>query len=208
MKVAARNLLLPGAVLLSCLACWPALAQSTTPCGNSAEVMLSKDKPAAYITFERVGTRKPRYEGDSGEVVWLRLHNNSIWAIHFYTYSVHLPAEHTRIRICKGRVGIIRDGVEVEPAYLAEQTRTGEKVPGLGEGFRLYDVTWLASGRTLLFAVPREHLANEFTIYVPFTYEWEWKWKNGKPAEQISYKEVVHRVQFYAYEIPKVTERK
>jgi hypothetical protein len=207
MKVA-PNLLLPGAVLLSCLACWPALAQSTTPCGNSSEVLLSKDKPAAYITFERVGTRKPRYEGDSGDVVWLRLHNNSVWAMHFSTHTLPPSSAYTRVQTCMGKVRTIKEGVEVEPAYLATNTGSGKYMEGVGDGLWLYGFYWLASGRTLLFAVPREHLANQFTIYVPFTYEWEWKWKNGKPDEQISYKELSHQVHFYAYEIPKVTERK
>lgn len=190
-------------IVISSLLCWSVAAQSSPPCRNNSEALLTKDKPAAYITFERAGKRNPRYEGESGDVVWLRLHNNSIWAIHFWTDSVHPAPEYTQMRTCNGKVEVIREGIEVEPAYLAEQDRTGEKVSGLGEGFRMYGDTWLASGRSLLFSVPREHLANEYTVYIPFSYEWEWKWKNGKPDKEIADKEIEHRVHFYAREIPK-----
>jgi hypothetical protein len=193
-------------VFVLILSTLPVLAQPSLPCKNNSDVLLVKDKPSAYITFERVSQRKPKNKSESGEVIWLKLHNNSAWAIYLNTYSLHTDSEYTEIQTCRGKIESLRQGVDVEPLYIAEHTRTGEKIFAL-EGFTLTGSTWLASGQTLLFAVPREHLVNEVTVYISFSYEWEWKWKGEKPDAEIDYKNIGHQVYFYAYEIPKGVEK-
>src|SRR5687768_9340737 len=81
-------------------------AQQGESCGTKAGILLAKDKPTIYITFERAGkvnpmpTRlaatdtSPRQSDDQNneniQVVWLRLHNNTRWAINFPTDSLYV----------------------------------------------------------------------------------------------------------------------
>jgi hypothetical protein len=85
------------------------------------DVLISHDKPTIYITFERSGKRKPLYDAESNQGIWLRLHNNTQWAIHFCTQSLYVGQKVTPLQLRDGR-GVLglREGVEVSPCHGVE----------------------------------------------------------------------------------------
>lgn len=48
---------------------------------RQAEVRIKKDKPAVYLTFERIGRVKLPEVGEGYNRIWLRFHNNTRWPI-------------------------------------------------------------------------------------------------------------------------------
>ena len=78
------------AILVLCSLALTAFSQQQKQGASNGDVRLSKDKPTVYITFERAGERKPLYASESNQGVWLRLHNNSRWAINFCTVGMSM----------------------------------------------------------------------------------------------------------------------
>jgi hypothetical protein len=182
------------AIALCLLACL-SFAQSKPP---------AQGWPIIYISFEKFGkaidplAQRMAEAGESarskekGKDVWLRLHNNSKFAISFPTDSLYLGK---RVSVylspdCSKVLSLV-DGAEVSIQYQIEE-KDGCSVPyGL-------DTSWksrLAPGRSVLFSVRREHLANDRRIYVAFNYDWE-------EADRYSYNLTpVHRSEYYGYRL-------
>jgi hypothetical protein len=59
----------------------------------------------------------------------------------------------------------------------------------------MYSESWLPSGRSILFSVPREQMVGNFTIYLSFNYEWEYGERTFRPDEP------QHRVYFRASDL-------
>jgi hypothetical protein len=197
-----------------------ASAQKKEPSIAKSDVLLSKDKPTLYITFERTGKirlasprlmvtnvsseradiRTVETNQEESEVVWLRLHNNTCWAISFPTESLYIGAKTTMIRLSDGRAALApREGLEVNARYEVEAERNSEivKLPII----RRADVmsnTWLAPGHSVTFAVSRDHLAKSLMIYIPFNYEWE----SGEQDRGSG--EPEHRIYFRASDLPEL----
>jgi len=199
-------------------------AQKQGEAVSKRDVLLSKGKPSLYITFERVGGIKPTStrlaavtssrevtvsspssaaDNEDNQVIWLRFHNNSCWAISFPTDSLYIGPKTTLLRLNDGR-GVLapREGLEVNVQYQAEPE------PGVASVslpiIRRADVlsnTWLASGRSVIFAVSREHLKKDLRVYVPFNYEWETAEHDSGGGEP------EHRVYFRASDLPKKLQR-
>jgi hypothetical protein len=70
---------------------------------------------------------------------------------------------------------------------------------GYGTG-DLFSNSWLPAGSSVIFSVPREHLAKHLAIYIPYNYEWEY----GERAFRSD--EPQHRVYFRASNLPENTE--
>jgi len=214
-------------VLVLCVAV-SASAQCKAPCGTEIGITLMKDKPTIHITFERMGRLRPTptrlaaadkrremlddQDKEGVQVVWLRLHNNSRWAINFATDSLYVGSTITPIRLCDGRGALgLRTDVAVNARYEIEAVRGYEsvqtsnggllirspvdapKVPVLNRS-DMYSTSWLPAGGSVIFSVPREHLAKQLAIYVPYTYEWE-----------VRSDEPQHRVYFRASDLPKIS---
>lgn len=189
-------------------------AQQQRPSITKADVILSKDKPTVYVSFERAGERKPVYAGESNQGIWLRLHNNTRWAISFCTESLYVGTKITPLRLSDGRGALgLREGVEISPCYEVEAVRSYESVrtsdggwhiekpvnvPTVPVGTRghVFSTSWLPSGRAVIFSIPREHLAKYLAIYVSFAYEWE------TAERDYGNKEPEHRVYFRAADLP------
>jgi hypothetical protein len=143
---------------------------------HPGEVRIDATNPTVYLAFERLG------DDDS---VWLRLHNNSHWAISFRTENQGTSL--APLRLSDGRVvNGLADGLQVAPEYVIEN------LPD--QGRRIYWCTsadsWLAPGLSTIFSFPREDLKPVGRIKVSFTYEWEGP---GKEPE--------HRVDFSEFEL-------
>jgi len=161
-------------------------------------VRLAKDKPSVFITFERNGKRKPLETGESDQGIWLRLHNNTRWGISFCGFGV--SEEY-------GEVGIYYDVEEVPfeesgGSYSLpseKETLDKKEKPETPTGYgsaHLCALTRLPPGKSTVFSVPREHLAENLAIKVAFNYGWE------VSEDIISGLEPQHSVYFYATNLP------
>lgn len=210
-----------GATLILCSLVLTAFPQQQRMQGASNEdVKISKDKPTVYLTFERAGERKPLFASESNQGVWLRLHNNTRWAINFCTLSLYIGPKVASLRLSDGR-GVLglRDGVEVNMCHQVEAVKSYEsgvtpeggmfngkpvKVQPLPVGYGTGDVfstSWLPAGGSVIFSVPREHLAKLFAVYIPYNYEWEYGERTFRSDEP------QHRVYFRASDLPKDAAR-
>jgi hypothetical protein len=182
---------------------------------SDGDVRLSKDKPTIYITFERAGERQPLLANESNQGIWLRLHNNTRWAINFCTPSLYVGAKVAPLRLNDGRAVLgLRDGVEISMCHEVEAVKSYESgITPEGEMFKerpvevqqppvgygtgdLFSSSWLPAGGSVVFSVPREHLAKHLAIYIPYNYEWEY----GERAVRSDAPQ--HRVYFRASDLP------
>jgi hypothetical protein len=147
-----------------------------------SDIRISKEHPAIYITFERRGkainpmksrmaeTGETSKSKEKGEDYWLRLHNNSRWAILFPTWSLYFGKKVPPYRLSDGKSILgLSDGMEVNTKYQVVED-DGRVVPYGGDS---YSQSWLPPGRSVIFSVSREHLSKGRSIYVYFNYEWE-----------------------------------
>ena len=160
--------------------------------------------PIIYISFEKFGKAiDPMNERmaeagesarskDKGKDVWLRLHNNSKFAISFRTDSMYLGKRVSFYEAPNGsKILSLVDGAEVSVQYqIQEQNRC--LVPyGSDMSFQ----SWLVPGRSILFSVRREHLANGRMIYIDFNYDWE---KGDRYSNNLA---PAHRSEYYGYRL-------
>jgi len=196
-----------SALLCALIATALAMGQAVTS-GNEAK--LDKGHPAVYITFECAGSREPRQEGESNKGVWLRLHNNLRWALTVPGFDPKVPGftvpttvasksqadevvlyyevEYTRMR--RGRV-LLREVSEKNDRTASGQ---GSPIPPPPVGYRMTDLVKtipLASGDSVLFSIPSEHLTRDLALSLSFHFQWEG-----------SMDETEHRVYFYGSNVP------
>lgn len=157
-----------------------------------------KDKPSVYIDYARQGKREPLAPSEGDEGVWLRLHNNTRWKIFFSAFGVPESL---------GDVGMYYEIEDFSPRVffegsksLGEPRKSAEQRPDPPIGYRAVDsfsVIGLDAGKSVLFSVPREHLAKGLRLRVSFNYEWE---DSSDVAAGI---EPEHYVYFYSSKLPK-----
>jgi hypothetical protein len=181
--------------------CWP---QQVNKQLSGGDIRLSKDQPAIYITFERRGkavnpmdsrlaeTGETSKSQEKGDDIWLRLHNNSRWAILFSTRSLYVGNKISPYRLSDGKSVLgLSDGMEVNAVYQVVEN-DGRVVPFGGD---MHSLSWLPPGRSILFSVNREHLSKGRSIYIYFNYEWE-------REEQFSYNlSPEHRSMYWGYRL-------
>jgi hypothetical protein len=142
----------------------------------ACDVRISKKNPSVYITFEREGKIASARTGEIQETVWLRLRNNTRWPIILDMNGV--PSK------------------DYGDAFLFYDVLSRGKV--LAEGrCHVCSFNHVSPGRSLVFTVPREDLAEGFSIRVSFNYGWE--------DESIFFTRegVQHSVSFYSSNITK-----
>lgn len=126
-------------------------------------VTQNANKPTIYLTFERLG---------ENESVWLRLHNDTEWAISFRTEKAYHGASVTPFALGDGRlVPGLADNLEVTPEYFIEHAT--DRVVTNSRIWCTSTASWLPPGRSVVFSFPRKDLKPWEEVYVWFTYEWE-----------------------------------
>jgi len=169
-------------LVLSCSLANICLPQQVNSSTSADDIRLSKDHPAIYITFERRGkainpmdsrlaeTGETSKSQEKSDDIWLRLHNNSRWAILFPTWSLYIGKKVSLYRLSDGKSVLgLSDGMEVNAKYQVVEN-DGKVVPYGGDS---HSSSWLPSGHSVIFSVSREHLSKDRSIYVYFNYEWE-----------------------------------
>lgn len=135
---------------------------------------IKKGMPTIYITFERIGARKPLEQGESNEGVWLRLHNNTRWPLTLAMNGV--PKEY-------GDAALFYDVLSEGKVIVERKCHACSS-------------NQLSPGNSLLFSVPREVLAKEGAIRVKFSYGWE------RTDDVFAGREPQHFVYFYSSKLP------
>jgi hypothetical protein len=207
--------LITAAILLSVLL-MATYSQQAQVAANKETVSLTNNRPTVYLSFEREGKREPIHPSESNQGIWLRLHNNTKWAINFCTLSLYIPPKVAPVRLSDGRSVLgLHDGVEVSMCHGVEELKRYEsQVWRKGEikeresikgsarqvGYDtgdLFSSAWLPSGSSVIFSVPREHLSKNLAIFIRFNYEWEYG------GRTIRSNEPEHRVYFRASDLIK-----
>ena len=148
---------------------------------QASDVRIDSTKPTVYLACERVG--------ENGRV-WLRLHNNTQWAI---SLSTETPgAVLAPLRLLSGRtVSALADGSEISPEYLIENLSD----QNYGEYWCTITRSWIAPGQSVIFSFPREHLKFLGRVSVSFKYEWE---SEGQEPD--------HQVRFSASDLSRILD--
>lgn len=164
----------------------------------------TKPWPIVHITFEKFGKAiDPMQERlaekddrsrskDSGKDIWLRLHNNSQWAIFFATDSMYLGKLVSPYRLPNGKqVFGLANGREVSMQYHVAEDDGRRVVSNTDQSF----TSCLPPGRSVLFSVRRDHLSKGRMIFIDLNYEWE-------IGQEYSYNLApVHRSEYYRYRL-------
>jgi hypothetical protein len=174
-------------------------------------VHINEKKPTVYLEFVKLGKRNvlkptgsvshnvpPKQEfpqTEEIETTWLRVYNNSRWAIQFQVDDNSLSTANTELRQLSDKRIVItptKDS-ELELAYGVELVNSENSVkPDLGRAvpYSRFGGTalWLASGESVVFLVKRAELKRNLQIFLPFKYEWETSEKNegfGEPEHRV-----------------------
>jgi hypothetical protein len=153
------------------------IASTTAICFAQTQtaVRIDTNKPHVYLDFERL----------ENDLVWLRLHNNSRWAI-----SVRIEKAGSApalFQLADGRMmNALEDRAIVSPEYIIDQPDS----VGAGQYSCTSLQTWIAPSNSILFSVPRKDFRIASRLSIKFFYEWE-----------ASGGEVEHRVKFSESEL-------
>lgn len=162
-------------------------------------VLRNKEKPSVYMDFVRMGKRKPREEGESHDGIWLKLHNNTRWDISFCCFEVTKDY---------GDIGIYYEVEKMPPPEFRlssaneekEKTKQPQETPDVPIGYpvgHICSVFILPPGQSIIFSIPKEHLADNLFIKIKFNYGWE----DLTNVNSILNPE--HVVSFYGMNLPK-----
>jgi hypothetical protein len=142
--------------------------------------------PSAYITFEKFGKRTPLYyPNESNEGIWLRFHNNSKWSITVRTFGVSKEY---------GDFGIF---YEIKSLLKEDKIKNNAEIPIGYREKHISSAYTLKSGKSFLFSIPREHLAEGLFLLVRFSYEWEQDGDSGGGGN------IFHQATFFSSSLPK-----
>lgn len=137
-----------------------------------------KEKPTVYIAFDHAAKREPLLNGESNQGIWLRLHNNTRWAIRLQMNDI--PRQYG-------------------DANLFYEVLSENKVV-IDMGCHVCSSNKLPPGKSILFSIPREYLNKDLAIRISFSYEWEEDERDSTSLEP------EHYVYFYSSELPKTLE--
>lgn len=145
---------------------------------------LNMSLPSVYVTFVKTAPRKPLHVEEGEEGIWLRLHNN------------------TRRKIIVKAGGAYKDYGDISPYYEVESTKEGKPdIPIGNRPMHIISNADLASGKSFLFSIPREHLAKDLRIRISINFDWE------DVDDVFAGREVEHFVYFSSANLPKGIQR-
>ncbi len=176
---------------------------------NEENAYVDSHRPLVYLTFEKYDKGDSGKENESANVILLKLHNNSKWAINIRTTSLYIGADVSALKLNNGKtVFALKDGLEIAPQYYIEgypslenyTNAQGEVTAKLIEPQRspfyfwgdVSSTAWIPSNSAVSFNIPRQYLTNYHRLYIIYNFEWE------KPDSELE-----HRVYFYGNSLVK-----
>jgi hypothetical protein len=192
-------------------------------------VRLVEQKPTIYVEFVKLGacrlaesstvlssspceSKREDIRIDKFDAVWLRVRNNSRWAIGIKAGNAYVaPMADGFMLQDKRVVTAASEGVDIDLQYDVEAERGYEMIETAnGTEYRFIDVKapyikrlgvfsqiWVPAGRSVIFAVKREYLAKHLMVYLPYRYEWE------VSEKETGFEEPEHRAYFSWYKFQK-----
>jgi hypothetical protein len=150
---------------------------------STIRVKLNKNKPSVYISLVRVGKLKSPSDAMSREFVWLRLNNNTRWAIWF-----DASGENDKESDASLYYDIVnKDGNTIE----SRRCHVCSRIP-------------LGSGKTLVFNIPKEDFSEKSYLEIRFSFDWQNE-ESGAFAEEGEYENIVS---FSERDLPKDAPKK
>ncbi len=126
---------------------------------------------------QRVTLELERYDDTKGKV-WLRLRNSTAWDIRIPVETA-FPGEKVTGDVMKS-ARTHKDGAEAPVRYYLEEFPTNNpeansKLPAVPRLHRYDFLTewWIPKNQSIVFQVPKEHLAMNAMLSVTLRYEWE-----------------------------------
>ena len=150
---------------------------------TSRQVRINPKDPHVVLSLVKDAQVADRFQGKSDDRVFLRIRNNSIWTIMF----------------CSEPVPKVYGDLAV--TYRIERYLGLGEIPGTGSSDAC-SYYLLESKKSVIFSVPRRHLAERLAIAVPFKYEWE-----VDPDGSDNLLEPKHSVYFYSSDLTKSTTK-
>ncbi len=191
-------------------------------------ILIDENKPAIYLEFVRTGVchngnyyttisvgpcEKKSNSDREFEAVWVRLVNNSRWAVSVSVqksaplaeYSITLPNKAVvRAAKDKSEFDVIYDiesetGCDFHEEFTPGQPckRRETPVPDYDRHFISSEI-FIPSGHTILYAIDKSHLKKYLTTYVLYSFEWEIG-KDGRLSTPRF--DSQHRVYFSRYDL-------
>lgn len=145
---------------------------------TSTDVRIDKDKPHIFISFEDTKKIEPLHDGESEYRVFLRFNNNSVWKVSFCIGAT--PPEYG----------------EFEVIYEIFRVKGIEQVPPSGGSHNCQGIL-VNPKSSILFSVPKEHLADDLAIKIAFRYQWQ---EDSDGAFDVS--ETKNYCYFYSTDLP------
>ncbi len=180
-----RHLVLP--LLLWCFTCSGNTlhSQSRNPQDlTRSNVVVNSTRATVYLCIDKSRWHEKR----PGNLLWLRLYNNTIWTIRFKAEkeaTLQKP-----LKLANGpRVPGLTDKSTAFPQYQLESKTTGQQLDYPGRS-HFGTASWLPSKTSTLFAVPVDTL-KDARFFLEYKYQWEFAGAIGDESNG-----PVHRVYF------------
>lgn len=175
------TVLFGAAILLAFVA--TASSQSRGPKSlTSAQVRINPKDPHVVLRLLRDEEIARRTQRESDGRVFLRIHNNSVWTIMFCSEPV--PKAYGDLAV----------------TYKIERYLGLGEIPGTGTSDAC-SYYLLESNKSVVFSVPRTHLAEGLAIAISYKYEWE-----VDPDGSDNVSEPKHSVYFYSSNLSNATK--
>jgi hypothetical protein len=125
---------------------------------------------------------------DTAGILWLRIHNNTIWTIRFGAEKKGTFEKSLKLSNGKIIPGLTTESVAF-PRYEieAKKPRTESQIPKWGD---FGTASWLPSNTSAVFSVPIKYI-NSGTLFLQYKYEWEFTGAIGDESHA-----PIHRVYF------------
>ncbi len=191
--------------------------------GSASDVRRDKNKPTVFLSFERFGV----YQSPCGEAkdpgIWLRLRNNSSWAIFVTGFPVSENGSNSADFKLSDEISVkgVKDSTEMRLRYdfegvsiTATKVDVGRVQLGVPIDVQLPQTSkfcsekwmtgevgrnrgsWIPPGSSILFSVPKDGFSTKLRVSIQFNYEWESTEGNVRDFEPH------HLAYFYGIDLP------
>jgi hypothetical protein len=131
------------------------------------DVVIKPNKASIYICVDRKLWKNK--EGGS-DLLWLRVHNNTIWTIRFRAERTGTSQKLLKLSNGKITPGLTNHSTAF-PRYEFEPKKFGEQLSGPSWGDS-GTANWLPTNTSSLFTVPAKYF-KVGTLFLEYKYEWE-----------------------------------